>query len=230
MKCLICNSKNIQKSKNIVRCLSCGHQYKEIQEAKNIEFQSKYHLRSRCRTLTLVNNQVPKTFHNERYGICKSRVNKIKGILKEEYTLLDVGGSCGTFGVHIKPYVKEIEITDLANYQKKESERLGFKFYQGNFLTLNIDKKYDIVTAWHVLEHINDVNKFIEKCKSLSKKYIVIEVPTERKIQQNIESDGHIHYFTSSSFKVLLDKFFKTYTLQKGVQKPALLAIIKKGI
>ena len=227
MNCVICDSK-VKKKENIFQCGNCGHTYINIPIQENIEYQKHYHLSSNCRTLKLTNGKVPQSFHDDRYGICSARVKKIKNMLKRSYFLLDVGGSCGTFALHASPYIDTIEITDLADYQKMESERLGFRFYQGNFNDLEFTNTYDIVTAWHVLEHVNDVHSFIQKCKNLARKYVVIEVPVKRKIQGTIESDGHVHYFTQKSLEILIKKYFKKYRIQEGVQKPSLMMIAEK--
>ncbi len=227
MNCAICNTK-AEKKKGLIKCGNCGHTQTVVPEKKNIEFQKHYHLSSKCRTLKLKDGRVPKSFHKDREAICNKRVDIIKDRLSIDYKLLDVGGSCGTFAMHVNPYVGNVEITDLADYQKKESERLGFKFYQGNFLKLDFTNIYDIVTAWHVLEHVNDVNAFVEKCKNLSRKYVVIEVPTERRIQTTVESDGHIHYFTRKSLEALISKYFKNYGIFAGIQRPSLIAIMEK--
>jgi len=105
---------------------------------------------------------------------------------------------------------------------------LGFKFYQGDFTILKFSKTYDIITCWHVLEHIKYINIFMEKLKKVSKKegYIFIEIPYNRKINENKEN-GHLQYFNVQSFTLFIKKYFILIDMIEGVQKPALLAICK---
>mgnify|MGYP001340253334 CR=1 FL=1 len=110
--------------------------------------------------------------------------------------------------------------------------------YQGDFLKLQFPQTYDIVSAWHVLEHVTDIDAFLKKCASLTRGYCIIEVPTlvsltgegrRRELKDPAIGlyDGHAHYFTKKSFEIIANKYFSIIEIKEGVQAPALLAIME---
>ena len=229
MKCCVCNSqmKLLLNKTKLYQCENCKHIYKIVEN--NLVVQKEYHVKLARNPIKFKKDgNINEIFHIQRELIVTNRLNKIESYLDKGQSVLDVGGSAGTFANKIKSYVKEIDITDLADYQKKESERLGFKFYQGDFTILKFSKTYDIITCWHVLEHIKYINIFMEKLKKVSKKegYIFIEIPYNRKINENKEN-GHLQYFNVQSFTLFIKKYFILIDMIEGVQKPALLAICK---
>jgi 2-polyprenyl-3-methyl-5-hydroxy-6-metoxy-1,4-benzoquinol methylase len=227
MKCSVCDNemKLLTNKKYLHQCDNCKHIFKKIDN--NDEIQKKYHATIAKNPIKFNSDgNINAVFHKQRELIVSQRLEVIEKYLNKNITVLDVGGSAGTFANKIRDYVKNVEITDLADYQKKESERLGFIFYQGDFNKIEFNKKYDLVTSWHVLEHVEDVNTFLPKIKSLSKNMVILEIPYARKINENI-TDGHVQYFNERSFRILLEKYFSVIEIREGIQKPALLAICK---
>ena len=90
---------------------------------------------------------------------------------------MDIGAGAGTFASHLKDLVTEIECTELSQCLIDESRNLGFKTYDEDFLKIDFDRKYDMVSAWHVLEHVDNPEAFLAKTKELSNRYVVIEIP-----------------------------------------------------
>src|SRR3989344_1146297 len=164
-------------------------------------------------------------FKIERCNIC----NKI-GLQSKKYLELLYCKDCDLF------WEKEIESkNELENkYTKFYSERSGWKasgtqisktayinakkrkldVYYGELTKLNIKKKFDVITFWHVLEHIENPNEYIKKCGYLlnNKGILIIEVPNinsfSAKISGNkwflLDLDNHLYQFSLISLTKLL--------------------------
>lgn len=87
------------------------------------------------------------------------------------------------------------------------------------------DKSYDMVIFSQILEHITDPTELINEAKRISKKYIIVGLPTELTIDNRFRfffgkisgeawngfnPYGHKHFFTVYTIeKFILDKFGK---------------------
>ena len=145
----------------------------------------------------------------------------------------------GTYANTISSYVKNLECTELDKSLIAECERLGFQVYDVDFLNMKSDITYDIVSAWHVLEHVDNIDAFIKKCSEITEKYCIIEVPllkslsgqgrVRKLLDPSIgEYDGHAHYFSKNSFELAVNKHFSIVEIKEGVQSPALFAVLEK--
>lgn len=100
--------------------------------------------------------------------------------LNSETEVLDVGCAVGTFLLHLnKKYDCKISGVDF----KEGLDYPGFdkiEFYEGLFYEQPIaEKRYDLVTMWHFLEHDYDPNLTLETAKKVMKDdgKLIIEVP-----------------------------------------------------
>jgi len=89
-------------------------------------------------------------------------INKKKNMLNLE--LLDIGCAYGPFLLESKKngYIPTgIEI--IADAVKYIRSKLGFSVYSGTFETIKLDKKFDIITMWYVIEHFVDLKHVLTK-------------------------------------------------------------------
>ena len=100
--------------------------------------------------------------------------------LNSETEVMDVGCAVGTFLLHLKKkYNCKISGVDF----KEGLDYPGFdkiEFYEGLFYEQPIaEKRYDLVTMWHFLEHDYDPNLTLETAKKVMKDdgKLIIEVP-----------------------------------------------------
>ena len=227
---------------NIHKCEDCKHVFIEY-EGDSIDFHAEQfrNVEKSSRDINEFDQQgnITDLFHQKRERIISKRMDYVKGLLDENYTCLDVGAGGGTFARELNREVKLVECTELTPVLIEECRTLGFKTYEEDFLQMKENKKYDIVFAWHVLEHVVDITSFKEKLKNLSKRYVILEVPlltalnglgrTRKLKNPNTHGfDGHAHYFTERSFKALFEKDFNIIEVKEGVQSPALFAILEK--
>lgn len=239
INCHCCTTEYVKVFKNTLRCPNCGHIHR-IYPGDSIAYhQQQYRTIERRDTSEIdPGGNVKEVFHQKRKDICEGRLKLINEYLDKNYSCLDIGAGAGTFAKTIAPKVKEIECTELDPSLIAECQRLGYLTNDQDFLEINFDKQFDIVFAWHVLEHVENIEKFLEKASQLAKKYCIIEVPLlqalngkgrKRKlVDPSIEEyDGHTHYFSRESFECLASKYFDILNIQEGVQTPALLAIME---
>lgn len=100
----------------------------------------------------------------------------------ESGTLLDVGAGIGEFLHRAKTAfsVSGTEISTSAIEYARANYALTFR--QGAIETLDFgNETFDVITAFHVLEHVLDPRGFVKKIHSLLKKggYFIIAVPNE---------------------------------------------------
>lgn len=95
--------------------------------------------------------------------------------------------------------------------------KLGLEIYDQDLLALPLeDKSFEVVTMWHVLEHVTKPEEYIEKIKALLTDggRLIIEVPnfnswTRAFTQQywlGLDLEYHITFFTAASLACLLRK------------------------
>ena len=239
MKCHCCNAEYKQLYENTFVCPACDHVHR-VYLGNEIEYHRNQYRNIERRDIREIDSKgtVTPLFHEKRDHICEKRMSYIKDYLLTTDTYLDIGAGAGTFANKVRPYVSSVECTELDLSLLDECKRLGFKTYQEDFLTLSLGKTYDIVSAWHVLEHVTDIGSFLEKCSKVAKSYCIIEVPTlvslsgEGRKRDLVDPsigryDGHAHYFSKKSFETLASKYFSIIEVREGVQSPALFAIME---
>ena len=107
----------------------------------------------------------------------------IQSLTGKKGRILDIG--CGTGDLLSEFENKGWEISGVEPNDKARHLALG-KMNNGSNLKSDIEElksdgksSYDIITMWHVLEHVPNLNEYIEVLKSLLKKegYLIIAVP-----------------------------------------------------
>jgi len=211
-------------------CDNCGHILLDMPEEINFKYQSNYRVHMQT-SGDIVNNELSDKYYSNREWILNGRTARVDSFIKGKTSVFDIG--CG--GGYMLKYYKErgckvsgIEIDDLCI---NACQKLGIECIQGNFLKTEITEKYDVVMAWHTLEHALDINDFFHRAVNITNKdgLIIIEIPIDRGlIREWQDYDGHVHFFTRGSLKRLIDKH-KVECLheEEGVQKPAWLIIGK---
>jgi len=136
-------------------------------------------------------------------------------------TLLDIGCGNGIFlGEAIKYgwLVTGIDISSsLISYLKKTFD---YEVYQGDILTTNIGKKFDVVTLNQVIEHFSDPKLLVKRCFNLLKKDGLIYIATPnissivakiRKVEFDyVIPPEHLSYFNDKTLsRILADQGFR---------------------
>jgi rubredoxin len=209
------------------RCPRCGHGFRPF-EGDPIAFHATEYRKSFRRDTREIDEHGRPTplFHRMRKGIVRKRVRLVKPYLRATDHCLDIGAGAGTFCTEIRKRVASIECTELDENLAAESRRLGFPTRTGDFLAMDFDAPFDVVFAWHVLEHVEDARAFVERAMRLARRHVIIEVPWKRRVPEAF--DGHYHYFNETSLRLVLREP-RVIDMREGVQAPALFAVARGG-
>jgi len=233
MDCKVCNSSdNILIQHKVYKCNNCKHIFINYTNDGILYHKELYRKPGQDGTRgdnEVLDGKFTEEFHRRRKGICEKRIDKIKNYLLECDSLLDIGAGGGTFLNMAKEYVLEYEATEVSDLCAYNLTEYGYKVHHGAFTKMNLDKSFELVTCWHVLEHVDDLPAFLEKAIKVTEKYLIIEVPVNRRLRNpDIEFDGHFHYFSKESITKLFENDFNFLYLGEGIQNPALLCILQK--
>jgi 2-polyprenyl-3-methyl-5-hydroxy-6-metoxy-1,4-benzoquinol methylase len=149
------------------------------------------------------------------------RAFKVFTLSPRAKTVLDVGSGRGWMLYYLKKYYGYARTagTQISkNALDFSRDKLGLEIYDKELPELSLGREvFDIITIWHVLEHLKEPEKYIEKIRDLLKNdgKLIIEVPnfdswTRRlagKYWLSLDLDYHTHFFTSKSLAGLLEKY-----------------------
>lgn len=170
-----------------------------------------------------------RTVVDKMYQIVKKfslwqKVNLINTYVKSQKTLLDIGAGTGDFLVTVinqKWIAEGVE----PNYDARmRAQEKGVELnYDMSSLT---DKKFKVITLWHVLEHLPDLENQIEKMTSLLEEdgILVIAVPNFKSYDadhyQNFwaayDVPRHLWHFSRTA----IEKLFSKHKMQIIKTKP----------
>lgn len=129
------------------------------------------------------------------------RITNLGQNLKAEMRLLDFGCGSGEF-VEIcgKQGIVSTGFEPGEAYSTYAREKMGLNVVTGAYQDLNFDETFDIITSFHVFEHLVDPLKAIEKMKTWlnSDGKIFIEVPNTNHIL--IKGFGGLHFAHTLGF------------------------------
>ena len=139
-------------------------------------------------------------------------------IPKEVKTILDVG-SIGDIFTDYQIITIDLDKKADVIQDLNKNQKLKFK-----------DNSFDMVILSQILEHLTNIEEIISESKRVSKKYILIGLPNELKLDSRIKylfgiapkdtgyfPFGHKHFFTIKRIELFIKKFFKDYKIKKYV-------------
>lgn len=189
-KCYLCDSSDIKKIKegvrdnsaiNVYKCKNCGLEFLSEVTSKD-NFYKKGEMHSKIS----IENWLKKTSIDD-----KRRIKQLEKYLKNK-KVLDFGAGSGGFVTLAKKYAK-LSI----GYEIDESLQ---DYYSKNGIDIrknlkNIDEKFDIITLFHVLEHLNEPENHLKTLINMLKDNgkLVIEVPNS--------NDALLTLYKNESFK-----------------------------
>ena len=162
-----------------------------------------------------------KVYQNVKNYTIRQKLNMINSFRTEEKSLLDIGCGTGNFlhfcqqnnwkitGVEPNKNARDLatEKLDLDNSISKSVE----------ILMKDQPKRFDVITMWHVLEHVPNLETYISYLKKLLKPNgrLIIAVPNYKsydakyygKFWAAFDVPRHLWHFSQKSIKLLFFKF-----------------------
>jgi SAM-dependent methyltransferase len=110
---------------------------------------------------------------------------------------------------------REVRTTgiDFTSAQWEDPNYKNLTLLEGDWRTIELNKQFDLISAWHYFEHDYNLNQTVKKCHQLLKPngILLIEVPMYQGLLQKLQknhwqgwhSPRHISLFSFKSWKML---------------------------
>ena len=155
-------------------------------------------------------------WYEKMHNCCIKMHNDFKKFLTEKSlsTVLEVGCGSGYYPRNLKELFTNIEYTgiDISETAIKFCEsKSPFNFLCIDFLKNNLNKKFDLVFSHALIDHVYDVDLFIEKIIQSSKRFVYVTAyrgyfpDLERHVIRRNNLEGS--YYNDVSIKQLSKKF-----------------------
>lgn len=206
MCCDLCKGENTsllftKNSMKIVRCLNCGLIYVNPQpsegDIKKI-YKNGY-----------FNGSWQSDFLSEKKLYIPRFQERLKQIntFKTKGRLLDIGCAVGYFLETAREDCWQTSGVEISSFASKYSRDYGLDVFTGTLEEADYPAQYfDVVTSWHVLEHMEDPLGCLQEIHRILKKsgLIAIEVPNigsrrfkkQRENWDQLKPYEHLYYFT----------------------------------
>ncbi|HWG40671.1 MAG TPA: class I SAM-dependent methyltransferase [Candidatus Acidoferrales bacterium] len=176
LACNVCQSNHIQKVDpdfNFCRCDSCGYVF-DSPRPSFAEISAFY-------------SQAGKydTWLKEERSRDRLWTRRLKKLLESgaKGRLLDIGTGYGQFLHHAQPFFSGVTGTEVsASAIAIAKEKYGLLLLAGQVEDLDLPaESFDIITLFHVLEHVPDPSKLVHRCHALLRAQgtLVIAVPND---------------------------------------------------
>ena len=152
-----------------------------------------------------------KLYHAVKQKALRDKINIIKGFKSSSVTLLDIGAGTGDFLVEAKKNKWETWGIEPSEKAKDIAIQKGVDFFDD--LNDVADNSMDVITMWHVLEHVPDVEKQITELRRILKPdgIIIIAVPNFKsydaayygKYWAAYDVPRHLWHFSKTAIKKL---------------------------
>lgn len=148
--------------------------------------------------------------------------------------LLDVGCSEGLFLEKFDPQKWRLFGLEVNKNQARLTRQKipSVQIFTQPLEKLKTRQRFDVITLWHVLEHLRDPRLVITKARSLQRKdgWLIIEIPNGRsfyfrlfgKYWQPLLLPEHLHFWTEETIRLFLDSC--GYRVEK-VSYPGILSM-----
>ncbi|MDD6055127.1 MAG: class I SAM-dependent methyltransferase [Helicobacteraceae bacterium] len=229
MSCYICGCKSYHKrdgkvrddnSINILECDDCGLVF--LDNFKEMDYEgSKMHEQARVYELTERRDLI-----KDQYLFNKSRLDFCLNFMIGK-DVLDFGSGYGGFAILAKEFANSISAVELESAVEPIYQKEGIPLFK-NLVELE-NKKFDLITAFHVIEHLSEPANMLKSLAKLLKKggRLIVEVPNANDALLSIYENRAFMEFTYWSAHFYL---FNTHTLRKLGQKAGLRVDFVKPI
>jgi 2-polyprenyl-3-methyl-5-hydroxy-6-metoxy-1,4-benzoquinol methylase len=144
----------------------------------------------------------------------KRKLRLIDSFQQEEKSLLDIGCGTGDFLHYCKQHGWKVDGVEPNSKAKKITEEKVGLHLKGRIEEINA--QYDVITMWHVLEHVPNLLEYIAKLKLLLKEngVLIVAVPNHKSYDATYYKEWwaaydvprHLWHFSKKSISVLFGK------------------------
>ena len=238
IECPICNNTNFENHINsidysvskekfsIVKCVSCNFHFTNPRPTDSE--LGKYYISDHY----ISHNNTSKNLFEKTYQFIRNIAIKGKHKLVTSYfktgTILDIGCGTGDFlnTFKIKNWeTKGVEPSDIARKQAIENHNLDVD--ESTDLR-DLKGEYNVITMWHVLEHVTELNQTVEQLNRLTTKNgkVIIAVPNHKsydcsfykKYWAAYDLPIHLHHFSKETINTLFEKHGFSLIKTKGMK------------
>ncbi|MDQ6814868.1 MAG: class I SAM-dependent methyltransferase [Bacteroidota bacterium] len=161
---------------------------------------------------------INKAYHFIRNYTLKSKRNLVKKTAgADRGVLLDIGAGTGAFAHTMEQAgwkVTGLEPDDIA--RKKALDNYGLTLLELSHLDQTNADTFDAITLWHVLEHVHDLHRYLEKFMQVLKLSgrLIVAVPNYTCYDSFIYKEcwaaydvpRHLYHFSPKSMQILLEQ------------------------
>ena len=144
----------------------------------------------------------------------KNKLNLINSLSENKGKILDIGAGTGDFLAFVKQNGWQTIGVELSQKAKEIAIKKGVQFV--NEISELENQSFDIITMWHVLEHVPDLEKQIQELKRLLKPNgtLIVAVPNFKSFDANHYKEFwaaydvpiHFWHFSKTAIKLLFEK------------------------
>jgi 2-polyprenyl-3-methyl-5-hydroxy-6-metoxy-1,4-benzoquinol methylase len=202
-------------------CKSCGFKFTNpipSEETIGKYYQSEDYISHSDTNKGIIN----KLYHLVRTQSLKSKLNLINKAVPNKGTLLDIGCGTGYFLQYCKENGWKTEGMEPDPAARSLAEKNTKQSIYTDLFSIKEEQKYDIITLWHVLEHVHKLNESIQHIHKLLKPngVLIIAVPnclsydsiTYGTFWAAYDVPRHLYHFTQPDMNKLLIKHNFTQT------------------
>jgi 2-polyprenyl-3-methyl-5-hydroxy-6-metoxy-1,4-benzoquinol methylase len=211
--CCVCDNKEpkqfslkYQKEKfAVVVCNQCDFHFIPPYYRKKIEY-SNYKNSSVTDAIRSGNNWLKVQRHKLRFKFVSKFVKQGK--------LFDLGAGWGHFMLAGKELGYDVYGVEISEEPYKYCvQDLKLPVDHIDFFEMDENKKFDVITMWDVLEHIDKADVFLQKCHKLTADngYLILQVPQidsyfakKQKDKWNMMGLDHVNYFSKKNMQQIL--------------------------
>lgn len=158
-----------------------------------------------------------KTFLNFVYNTVKKRSFKWKESIFQNGTtqkaILDIGAGTGDFLAYCKDNKYSVTGTEPSDAARKVAKEKGIELFES--LDEISDRRFDVITMWHVLEHIPNLFECLEQLKEMLKEKgkLIVAVPNFKSYDAEYYKEfwaaydvpRHLWHFSQKSIRTLFE-------------------------
>jgi 2-polyprenyl-3-methyl-5-hydroxy-6-metoxy-1,4-benzoquinol methylase len=227
--CPVCKSSNVaevlcakdftvsQKVFSIWQCEDCTCRFTQdvpTAEEIGVYYQSSSYV-SHSDTKKGLINKLYHTIRNYTVEQKRKLIEKVGG--RKNGTLLDVGAGTGAFASRMQKAdwnVTGLEPDETARENALKNHQLQLQDLDALFSF--DDKQFDVITLWHVLEHVHELHKYVETFYRILKDdgTLIIAVPNYTSNDEKVYKEfwaaydvpRHLYHFSPESMQQLMQQ------------------------